>query len=411
MKILAAIVIPPHLSASGAVNAAIALSNALTRHCEIDVAMMATESSETRRGNLRVMHRKSTNPLAFTARWLPNKYRTLFYRSDISALVKDYDLVHIHNPLPALEMERIARACLHARVPYVVTTHGFVEVLGIQSAYQLGLLESLGGRWFVTRPVEFVVKHAHRICCLAPQDLALLSERGRPSDQLVVIPNGVSREFYEQPSVEHVAAVCRKFDLPVEKSPMIPVCFFLANHTRNKGLDILLEAFAHSTTPYCLVVGGKKRDYDYAGYSARTKANQRIVFTDSLTDQEIRCLHHYAELFVFPSRADTLPLVVLEAMAAGRPVLSTLVGGIPFQIDDTCGRLVAPENPVALRLAFEELCLDRERLKEMGQAGLRKVRAEFDWERSAELTMHVYRKALGLSDSPQLLSATPIPAS
>ncbi len=174
----------------------------------------------------------------------------------------------------------------------------------------------------------------------------------------------------------------------------------MANHTRNKGLDILLDAFLGSQRPYCLVVGGRKRDYDYAGYTSRAGANQQIVFTDSLTDHEIRCLHHYADLFVFPSRADTLPLVVLEAMAAGRPVLSTRVGGIPFQVDDSCGRLVEPENPVALREAFEALFDQPELLKSMGQVALARVQAKFDWDQSADLTYDVYRQILGLPTEP-----------
>jgi alpha-maltose-1-phosphate synthase len=392
MKILAAIVIPPHLSASGAVNAAIALSKSLARHCDIDVAMMSDHESESHIGDLRVMQRHATNRLSFTKSWLPNKFRTLFYRSDISSLVGDYDLVHIHNPLPALEMQRIARACVAKKIPYVVTTHGFVEVLGMEAAYQLGKLEMLAGKFFVTRPLNYVIDHAFKICCLAPHDQSLLSKRGVPMGRMVVIPNGVDPSYFDVPAEVDVANVCHHFSLP-RKEPSTPVCFFLANHTRNKGLDILLDAFLASTRSYCLVVGGKKRDYDYKGYAARVKNNQRIVFTDGLTDREIRCLHHYADLFVFPTRADTLPLVVLEAMASGRPVLSTVVGGIPFQIDDSCGKLVEPEKPEAFRLAFEQLVEDRHRLTAMGQAACAKVRAEFDWEKSASMTMEVYREA------------------
>jgi len=148
-----------------------------------------------------------------------------------------------------------------------------------------------------------------------------------------------------------------------------------------------------SEKPYCLIVGGKKRDYDYDGFSLRAKWNQRILFTDILTDQEIWVLHHYADLFVFPTRADTLPLVVLEAMAAARPVLSTRIGGIPFQVDDSCGRLVEPDNPTVLRIAFEEMFQDRDRLIAMGIAASQRARELFDWQRSAKLTYEVYQQA------------------
>lgn len=392
MRVLAAIVIPPHLNASGAVNAAIALSKKLGQHCDIDVAIMSDRTEGTQAGALRIMHRKASNPFGFTKKWLPNKFRTLFYHSDIAKLVGNYDLVHIHNPLPALEMRRIAKACVAKKIPYVVTTHGFVEVLGLQTAYKLGKIERLAGHWFVSRPLNYVIENAARICCLAPQDKSLLLDRGIAPERLVVIPNGVDPAYFDSPNDNEVTNVRKRFGLS-GKDDAVPVCFFLANHTRNKGLDVLLDAFLGSDQPYCLVVGGKKRDYDYDGYTSRTKSNQKIVFTDGLTDHEIRCLHHYADLFVFPTRADTLPLVVLEAMASGRPVLSTLVGGIPFQIDDSCGRLVAPENPTAFRDAFEALFADREKLAAMGQAARRKVRSLFCWEQSAKLTMTVYEQA------------------
>lgn len=395
MKILAAIVIPPHLSASGAVNAAIAISQSLTKHCEIDVALMADRTGVDQQGAVRVLRCKASSPLDFTEGWLPNKYRTLFYHSDIPKLISDYDLVHIHNALPALEMRRIARACRRLRKPYVLSTHGFVEIFGMQRAYQLNPVQALAGRLFITRPLQFVIRHAAKVCCLAPQDQALLAEHGVGLEKMVVIPNGVHKFYFQPPPADALAAVCEKLSLPKTKSADSRVCFFLANHTRNKGLDILLDAFLGSTSPYLLIVGGKKRDYDYAGYMSRTKAGQRVVFTDALSDAEIRVLHHYADLFVFPSRADTLPLVVLEAMAAGRPVLSTRVGGIPFQIDDTCGRLVESENPVALREAFEELFSDRARLARLGKAALARVATRFDWDRSAEMTFQVYRQILG----------------
>jgi starch synthase len=392
MKVLAAVVIPPHLGDSGAVNAAIHLSQSLTQHCKIDLALMSDCNKQSAQGQLTIMHRRANNVMSFTKYFLPNKYRTLFYRSDISSLVASYDLVHIHNPIPAIEMRNIAKACVAHKIPYVITTHGFVEVMGITKAYDLNRLEAMVGQWMIRKPLEYVIQNATKICCLAPQDRDLLRHRGLPDDKLVVIPNGVHLDAYAPPTDDELATVCTKFHLPKEKRSNTPVCFFLANHTRNKGLDVLVDAFRGTEIPYCLIVGGKKRDYDYVGYAKNLKSTQRIVFTDALTNQEIRVLHHYSDLFVFPTRADTLPLVVLEAMASSRPVLSTTVGGIPYQVDDSCGRLVEPDNPIALRIAFETLVQDPARLRAMGLAARRKVSEQFDWDVSGAMTFEIYRQ-------------------
>ena len=390
MRVLAAIVIPPHLSASGAVNAALSLSRALTTHCDIEVALMSDRNETSVVDGLKIHNVKATNPLAFTSHLLPNKFRTLFYRSSICNRVGDFDLVHIHNPIPTMEMKRIAKACQSKEVPYVVTTHGFVEILGLERAYQLSLLESLAGKIYIERPLQFVIQNAAKIFCLSPQDHQLLLNRGCPHEQLAIVPNGADRGYFDAATDKEIDETLDKFKLPKFEHRKSPVCFFLANHTRNKGLDLLMDAFTESSIPYCLIVGGKKRDFDYTGYASKTLPHQRILFTDTLSNTEIRVFHSYADLFVFPSRADTLPLVILEAMASGKPVLSTNVGGIPYQIDATCGRLVPPNDATALRQAMEAMVQDRTTLQRMGLAAREKVSREFDWERSAQLTYDHY---------------------
>lgn len=77
--------------------------------------------------------------MSFTKYFLPNKYRTLFYRSDISSLVASYDLVHIHNPIPAIEMRNIAKACIAPQNPlrdydpWICGSHGNHESVRFES--------------------------------------------------------------------------------------------------------------------------------------------------------------------------------------------------------------------------------------------------------------------------------------
>lgn len=114
MKVLAAVIVPPHLSASGAANAAKHLSASLANYCDIDIAILSLQEVASNFGKARLLARKSSNILSFTKGFLPNKFRTLFYRADIPTLIKNgsYDLVHLHNVIPALETKRVARACV-----------------------------------------------------------------------------------------------------------------------------------------------------------------------------------------------------------------------------------------------------------------------------------------------------------
>jgi starch synthase len=82
---------------------------------------------------------------------------------------------------------------------------------------------------------------------------------------------------------------------------------------------------------------------------------------------------------------------VLEAMAHGLPILSTRVGGIPYQVDQRCGDLVEPGNPIALRDAFERMIVDRQKLESMGAAARKRAATEFNWTASARKALAAYQ--------------------
>lgn len=393
MKVLAAIVIPPHLTASGAVNAALYLSKALANYCAMDIALMASDEGKEQFGSAVLYKVRATNFLDFTKTILPDRFRTLFYRSRISELIAsgDYDLVHIHNPIPALEMKRIAQACISKGIPYVVSTHGFVEVLSSEQAYSLRWYEKIAGHFFLNSPLRFVIDHANKIFGLTPSDISLLQSVGVDEHKITVIPNGVNEFYLGLPSEQEIQLVSQKFGQFQNQGKDIPVCIFLGNHTKNKGLDILFSAFLATKQPYTLIVCGKKRDYPYEQFAAQCKPGQLMIFTDRLAENEIRALFHLSDLFVFPTLADTMPLVILEAMAAGLPILSTKVGGIPYQVGNDSGLLVEPGNPDALRTGFESIITDRARLHTMGKAAHANVKSRFDWGQSGLLAFEQYK--------------------
>ena len=180
---------------------------------------------------------------------------------------------------------------------------------------------------------------------------------------------------------------------------------FLANHTPNKGLPILLQAFDGLTCPYTLIVGGEKRaEIDYALASLTRRADQRIIVTGRVADREVEALFRRADLFVFPTLADTFPLVVLEAMSHGVPVLASRVGGIPHQLDQGSGQLVEPGDARQLREAVNALAARPDLLAQMGRHAKARVARHFTWENAANRAFAEYEKAL---EAP---AQAPVPA-
>ena len=404
MKILAAIIIPPHLSASGAANAGKKLSASLANYCDVDIAILSLEEATSNIGKAKLLNRKSSNILSFTKGILPNKFRTLFYRGDIPSLIchGDYDLVHIHNVVPTLEAKRVAQACVNQGIPYVISAHGFFEIASGGTAYSLKYLhEKLAWKFFIEKPFAYTIEHAARIFATSPLDYSLLNNLGIEDQRIRLVTNGVNEVFHNKSSPEQIELVCNRLNLPKLSDKTVPVGIFLGNHTKNKGIDVLLEAFSQIQKPFILIVCGQKRDgIDYDRFSAKYSQDQQIIFTDWVSDEDIIALFQYADLFVYPTLSDTLPLVVLEAMASGLPIISTKVGGIPYQVDQSCGVLVDSGNPQAIKAAFEQITDDKQKLAVMGSNANQIVKAKFNWDRSAQQAFTFYQEMLTKNASP-----------
>ena len=155
-----------------------------------------------------------------------------------------------------------------------------------------------------------------------------------------------------------------------------------------KGVEVLLQSLAlRRDLPLLMIAGdGEHRTRIEERAAALGLGPDRVRFVGRASAAEVRELLAGARALVVPSIYEGMPLVILEAMAAGLPVVASRVSGIPEVVEDgTTGWLVPCEDPDALARALAELSSDPAAARARGEAGRRRVAREFRPELAAEI--------------------------
>ncbi|MBV8395968.1 MAG: glycosyltransferase [Actinobacteria bacterium] len=169
-----------------------------------------------------------------------------------------------------------------------------------------------------------------------------------------------------------------------------PTVLEVARLAEVKGQRTLIAATA-GLDATAVLVGA---DLEGGAYEAtlRNEAGDRVVFAGHRDD--VPALLAGCDIFCLPSSAEGLPLVVLEAMAAGKPVVATAVGGVPeLVVQGETGLMVVPGDADALRAALAELLADPERARRMGDTGRERVRVSFSARKAADRILRIYESA------------------
>jgi glycosyltransferase involved in cell wall biosynthesis len=399
-KILAAIIAHPRRKVCGATNAGRELSLATARLCDIEMAKMWDCDQTYQNGPLLTHRLRSTHPLGPLERFAPNALSVPLYGSKLPAMIRGgkYDLVHLHNVFPPRAAAAVARACEDTHVPYLISTHGFFE----QSRYAemrgyTGVMAWLTDK-LVDTPFKRIVAGAAGFFALSDFDVELLQSMGVDRDCIRIVTNGVNEYYLADPTPSEAADAATTFGIDADT----PMLFYMGSLHGYKGVDTFLESLKNLPGNWQAVVAGRLKDKNQpatlmnaAGLNEATQ--KRVTFTGGVSDAELRALYHRADLFVYPTRGDTLPLVVLEAMAGRTAVVSTTVGGIGYEVTPDCGILVPPGNAPALHAAVADLLTDEARRTAMAAAARARVETIFRWHLAAEQAKAGYEHLLGKS--------------
>jgi len=324
-----------------------------------------------------------------TAAWLLAPLYFVFAERALRRLIRErgIELVHAHWILPNGFVA--ARAAGAAGVPYAVTLHGS-DVFMAERAAPLAAMarRALAGAAHVTS------------CSADLRDRLLALAGGAGADRVLLVPNGT--DLGAPPDAAAAAAVeARLGPAAAGGGPLVVAVGRLVD---KKGFGILLEAapaiLAGRPDARLAIGGGGDLETPLRRRAAELGIADRVAFPGPLSHPEALALIARAEVFVMPSlrdergNVDGLPIVVLEAMAAGRPVVASDVAGLPLAVaDGETGLLVPERDPAALATAVGSLLADPGRARRLGEAGRSRIERELNWAAVAEIHDRLYRRA------------------
>lgn len=317
-------------------------------------------------------------------------------RGDIGAMLRLRRYLRDHGPLDVVHCHS-TKAGLVGRlglvgccVPRLYTPHGFFTMDATQSA---------PFRRAVAAMEAALSRLCHGVIVVSRQEYAHALKIGIPPAKLCLIPNGVALDQPSLTSLER-AAYRRKWGLVGGE-----VCIgFVGRLAPVKSPETMLRSFAAVTSrmrmPVRLVMVG---DGPLAGtlrhLALDLDLGSRVVWLGS---QDARPLMQAFDVLALTSDSEGHPLVVLEAMARGLPVVATSVGGISETVQPGVNGYIAPVRGVAeIASALDTLVQDPALRKRMGQAS-RALSLKFSSSRMVDRTVHFYHQVVSGAWAPSL---------
>jgi len=309
-------------------------------------------------------------------------------------------------------MMRLTRE-LQARRPLVMHSYNFyANVFSIPAARLAGVpcvIASIRDMGVYLTPMQLRVQRwvcglADRIVVNADAVRDWLVEDGYEARKIHVIRNGARMTLFETASGE--SPIRTELGIPA----VAKVVMMVSRLNPQKGIEHLLESvpaiLARVPDAWFVIVGdvvmGSSAEEEAYACLLASRARElgvagRVVFTGLRRD--IPNLLAAADLSVLPSLSEGLPNSVIEAMAAGLPVVATKVGGIPELIQQgRNGLLVAPGNKSALVESITALLSNPFLSRRLGEAARIRIKTGFSFEKMFQETVSLYRTVLAGKD-------------
>jgi PEP-CTERM/exosortase A-associated glycosyltransferase len=303
------------------------------------------------------------------------------------------DILHAHSP--ALNGLAALKAARKHNIPLVYECRAFWE----DAAVDHGTAAEGGLRYHLTKKLEtYVFKQADAITTICEGLRSDIITRGIPTEKITVIPNAVDIEHFAY-DVEPDQSLRTQLGLQNKI-----VLGFIGSFYAYEGLPLLLEAFPKilekQPETRLLLAGGGPQDALIKQKAKELGLEQQVIFTGRIPHERVQDYYNQVDIFVYPRLSMRLtdlvtPLKPLEAMAQGRLVVASDVGGHKELIEhQRNGYLFKANDADDLVAAVLNLLNQPQQWEQLREAGRLYVEQERNWTKSVSFYKNIYAQLI-----------------
>lgn len=375
MQIAILIADRPDAVTEGGVHAPLQLATAMSSidGVEVDVYKSASKVDEALRDEygldfVSMRPKLGAKAVADRLSPLPSKYNTPLIGCSIPATLRErrYDVLNVNNAVLLRSFYQLVKQGQTTRTPVVITGHGIDELFNQPELLGMNTFERLLYQGSILPAYKRSLRRADGVITLSGEAKATVKRVVSGLKAVYVASNGV-------PAAVRVGTpdptVLDKYDL----TP--PVVLYVGGFQRTKGIDDAI-ALSHALDSGTLAIVGADKDgiRDWA----TTRVNNDVArLLGYVSTEDLRQLYALADILFYPTRSDNFPLVVLEAMTNGTPVVATDVGAIRREVG--AGGVVVDQREELVQTTLS-LLEDDGRRAELGAIARARVDDHFTWD-------------------------------
>ncbi|UCE57523.1 MAG: glycosyltransferase, partial [Candidatus Bathyarchaeota archaeon] len=301
------------------------------------------------------------------------------YKSFVE-VIRTCDIVHAHGH-GYMSSYIACKVAKKYEKPFILTQHNtFIDYRS-----WLNVIEHVND-WTVGR---LVLRDSDRVIVVSRKTMDYVLRLGADASKTSVMYNGVDTNLFYPMNKEECRA---KLGLPKNRILVLTVRRLVYKN----GLDTLIESASLLTRGHprlVFIVVGKGPNRNLIEKRVRELSlEENVKLAGFVPERLLPYYYNAADYFVVPSSSgEGLPLVLLEAMACGLPVIATIVGGIPEIIENMAnGVLVPPRNPEAMAETISTLLSNKELGATIGNGARKTVEKKFTWKENLRRLQEVY---------------------